>query len=740
MKNCNCDKQKIDMAVCGPSGTVLPSETRYITKVIQPSVIKCGNIMLEPWMMSVERTKYVIKWDFDLDGKTITVPEKCVLEFDGGSLRNGTIIGQDTFVNNVGGVADIFGLGIDKQGTWREDEGGEGKPGKDGKSAYQSYLDTTTDYPKKTEAEWVESLKGEQGLQGEPGPQGEQGEIGPTGAEGPQGKKGEDGIDGKDAINPILRLSEDGMDIEISSDNGETWLPLVRDFSKIRIQGFLDSVDDLPVSAVVGDVYGVWNAEAANGEGAYELYINTVKDWVLESEITKIYDYDTELPSSAKEGTIALVPVKYLTLDKEKIDGYKVYKFSKQSNGWVMILNTAEIYASKNDIVSHGDNVYALVLGEGRCKETKLKEETTVSKKDYCRITNMTDGSFMLIITQDSKRMFHSIGTGTYVIPNNCGVFLVKEGDMSSLIMTTSKTDPEPKAVTELEFMPEGIYPYYILTEDCVGDIYITTEEKMASMEDDDDSALTVETKTTTLLSFVQTYELYRRVVDWVYFGTTESIQYHLIQNVQEGAFDNILSGGATKDALLVLAKGVAAAITASPSVVYKNVATNVTLTGTVKKETPTQMQLLDGNTVLKTTFTSPITHTVSVNIAANSKPFDVNATVKGLIFNDSIDVQARYPIYYGFAASAAALAVDANRYAPTTSGVHTYTSINNSGGQNHFYILVPSDIAALSLFTMGGAPFVMTSSIEIINGIEYKVYTSGNVYNTGTRVSVSAS
>ena len=119
MKNCNCDKQKIDMAVCGPSGTVLPSETRYITKVIRPSVIKCGNIMLEPWMMSVERTKYVIKWDFDLDGKTITVPENCVLEFDGGSLRNGTIIGQDTFVNNVGGVETIFGTGITQEGTWR---------------------------------------------------------------------------------------------------------------------------------------------------------------------------------------------------------------------------------------------------------------------------------------------------------------------------------------------------------------------------------------------------------------------------------------------------------------------------------------------------------------------------------------------------------------------------------------------------------------------------------------------
>ncbi len=44
--------------------------------------------------------------------------------------------------------------------------GQDGQNGADGKSAYQSYLDTTTDNPKKTEAAWVASLKGEQGNNG----------------------------------------------------------------------------------------------------------------------------------------------------------------------------------------------------------------------------------------------------------------------------------------------------------------------------------------------------------------------------------------------------------------------------------------------------------------------------------------------------------------------------------------------------------------------------------------------
>lgn len=228
--------------------------------------------------------------------------------------------------------------------------------------------------------------------------------------------KGADGLPGKDAINPILRLSDNGFDIEASADNGETWLPLIKDFSKVRVLGYVDSVDGLPKNANVGDIYGVWDVQPTEEDpeaGVYKLYINTVKDWIEDYTITKIYDYDTELPSSASDNMAVLVPVTNLTLDKEKVDGYKVYKYSSANNGWVMVLNTAEIYASKDDIVNYGDNVYALVQGE-------------------------TAG----------------------------------------------------------------------------------------------------------------TYELYRREVGWVYFGTNASIAYHLVQSVEDGSETNILSGKAVKDAI----------------------------------------------------------------------------------------------------------------------------------------------------------------------------------------------
>ena len=42
--------------------------------------------------------KYVLKWNFNLDGKTVEFPEDCLLEFDGGSLSNGTLIGNETVI------------------------------------------------------------------------------------------------------------------------------------------------------------------------------------------------------------------------------------------------------------------------------------------------------------------------------------------------------------------------------------------------------------------------------------------------------------------------------------------------------------------------------------------------------------------------------------------------------------------------------------------------------------------
>lgn len=56
-------------------------------------------------------TKYVIRWDFDLKGEEVAIPENCILKFDGGSLSNGFIIGNNTVIErpeNYGCLSSIL--------------------------------------------------------------------------------------------------------------------------------------------------------------------------------------------------------------------------------------------------------------------------------------------------------------------------------------------------------------------------------------------------------------------------------------------------------------------------------------------------------------------------------------------------------------------------------------------------------------------------------------------------------
>lgn len=72
--------------------------------------------ILAPSMMSEPNTKYVVESDYDLKGKTIRVPEGCILEFDGGSFNNGTIIGHKTSI--VAAPTKVFGSNLTIEGTW----------------------------------------------------------------------------------------------------------------------------------------------------------------------------------------------------------------------------------------------------------------------------------------------------------------------------------------------------------------------------------------------------------------------------------------------------------------------------------------------------------------------------------------------------------------------------------------------------------------------------------------------
>ena len=57
-------------------------------------------------MINKPNTVYIIEYDFDLDGKAISIPENCVLWFQGGTINNGSIYLNDTAILGAFEFAD----------------------------------------------------------------------------------------------------------------------------------------------------------------------------------------------------------------------------------------------------------------------------------------------------------------------------------------------------------------------------------------------------------------------------------------------------------------------------------------------------------------------------------------------------------------------------------------------------------------------------------------------------------
>lgn len=66
--------------------------------------------------MKQPNTIYVIQYDFDLGGKELVVPENCVLEFDGGMLKNGSVVGNNTAIR--ADLVQIFDVNVEIKGKW----------------------------------------------------------------------------------------------------------------------------------------------------------------------------------------------------------------------------------------------------------------------------------------------------------------------------------------------------------------------------------------------------------------------------------------------------------------------------------------------------------------------------------------------------------------------------------------------------------------------------------------------
>lgn len=64
--------------------------------------------LLEQSMINTPNTVYVIRYDYCLNDKEITIPENCILLFEGGSINRGTINLNNVYVKDIFGVLDEF--------------------------------------------------------------------------------------------------------------------------------------------------------------------------------------------------------------------------------------------------------------------------------------------------------------------------------------------------------------------------------------------------------------------------------------------------------------------------------------------------------------------------------------------------------------------------------------------------------------------------------------------------------
>lgn len=84
-------------------------------KILRRNWIGGKNVLTQEMINDVN-TIYEIRYDFDLNGREIAIPEGCVLDFKGGSLSNGNIIGNNSSIINVSN--NLIFKDIEIKGTW----------------------------------------------------------------------------------------------------------------------------------------------------------------------------------------------------------------------------------------------------------------------------------------------------------------------------------------------------------------------------------------------------------------------------------------------------------------------------------------------------------------------------------------------------------------------------------------------------------------------------------------------
>lgn len=153
---------------------------------------------------------------------------------------------------------------------------------------------------------------------------------------------------------------------------------------------------------------------------------------------------------------------------------------------------------------------------------------------------------------------------------------------------------------------------------------------------------------------------------------------------------------------------------------------------------TPTALALSVDGSLVSIDVKQADTVTIKVNKEGETQII-LTAKHGDLVKSATDKVTMVLPIYYGFGTTETDIAIAANKLSPRLSASGTYVKTSSLDNVN-FIILVPKTLPGLSSFTMGGAPFVMTTSSVVINNHDYYMHKSGGIYMSGTTVRVQAS
>lgn len=77
--------------------SIIKALQNYNTIILKPNIIDNRNVLTQE-MISEKHTKYVIKWNYSLEDATINIPKDCIIEFAGGTIDNGIIVGDNTIL------------------------------------------------------------------------------------------------------------------------------------------------------------------------------------------------------------------------------------------------------------------------------------------------------------------------------------------------------------------------------------------------------------------------------------------------------------------------------------------------------------------------------------------------------------------------------------------------------------------------------------------------------------------